>query len=249
MLVVRAGNNFFIGKRIVDMQNITPESHVPGSSEPAPAVHGHLIMTNESVDVWSAPITARKQTIGRRKDCDIVVPPKFICVSRLHAYVWADKTGAKISDQGSTAGTRVNGVEIRPHTETPIVTGDRITLGILELRLVDDLPAQRRMFSEGEPAGDESMDSVDPSLLENTTARSQLAKLTKAEFAIVLWIGRGYFKDEEIAKHLHRSPNTIRTQVNSIFRKLNVHSRTDLVNLIRNPQKGGDFDPQDTAVL
>ncbi len=209
----------------------------------------HLIMTNESVDVWCAAITSRKQTLGRRKDCDIVIPPKFICVSRLHAYIWADKLSVMLSDQGSTGGTRVNGIEIRPHAETPLVAGDRISLGILELQVIDDLPLQRQMFGETEPLSDESMDSVIPGLLPSNDARSHLAKLTKAEFAIVLWISRGYFKDEEIAKHLHRSPNTIRTQVNSIFRKLNVHSRTDLVNLIRHPGKGGDFDPQDTAIV
>lgn len=222
------------------MQDFATPRSTADHTAPASPIHreippAYLILTNESVESWCAAITSTRKLIGRKKQCDILIPPKFLSVSREHAWIWGDSTAITIRDKDSTAGTRINGVDIGKGQEAKVVVGDRITLGTLELQITDNLPIQRQLFAETGVLIDESMDSVDPSRLSPTPPRTLLANLTKAEFAIVLWIGRGYFKDEEIAKQLHRSPNTIRTQVNSIFRKLGVHSRTDLVNLIRTP--------------
>jgi len=200
----------------------------------------YLILTNESVDIWCSPIAAHRKVIGRKQSCEIIIPPKFVSVSRRHAEIWSEADGIRIRDLGSTAGTRINGVAINTNQDTEAVIGDRIMLGILELQVVNDLPVQRQLFAETGVLIDESMDSVDPARLSPAPPRTLLASLTKAEFAIVLWICRGYYKDEEIAYYLNRSPNTIRTQVNSIFRKMNVHSRTDLVRLIKYPPSEGN---------
>jgi LuxR family maltose regulon positive regulatory protein len=56
-----------------------------------------------------------------------------------------------------------------------------------------------------------------------------LAELSRAELEIVLWMTRGYTTDGEIGKLLYRSPHTVRTQVSSIFNKLGIHSRAELV--------------------
>jgi DNA-binding CsgD family transcriptional regulator len=196
----------------------------------------YLILTNESIEIWCAAIVSAKKLIGRSKQCDIVIPPKFLSVSRRHASIWGNPSGMMIRDEESTAGTRINGVEIGCGQEAKLVVGDRVSLGTLELQVTDNLPIQRKLFAETGVLIDESIDSVDLSGFTASAARTMLASLTKAEFSIVLWIGRGFFKDDEIAERLNRSPNTIRTQMNSIFRKLGVHSRTDLVNLIRYPQ-------------
>lgn len=196
----------------------------------------YLILTNESIEIWCASIISSKKLIGRSKQCDILIPPKFLSVSRKHASIWGNASGMMIRDEESTAGTRINGVEIGCGQEAKLVIGDRISLGTLELQVTDNLPIQRKLFAETGVLIDESLDSVDLSGFTGSMARTMLASLTKAEFSIVLWIGRGFFKDDEIAERLNRSPNTIRTQMNSIFRKLGVHSRTDLVNLIRYPQ-------------
>jgi DNA-binding CsgD family transcriptional regulator len=208
--------------------------------DPASAPHcepevplGYLTITNESVDIWCAAITNRRKTIGRKHDCDIVVPARFVCTSRRHAEIWGDRSSIKMRDVGSTGGTQINGVLIDKDQEAALVVGDRIWLGGLEMQLVGDLPVQRKLFAETGVYIDEAAESVNPDLLSISPSRTLLADLTKAEFAIVLWICRGYYKDEEIGKQLHRSPNTIRTQVNSIFRKLGVHSRTELVRLIK----------------
>ena len=63
--------------------------------------------------------------------------------------------------------------------------------------------------------------------------RDMLRQLTAAELEVVLWMYRGYTSDDELGRTLHRSPNTIRTQVGSIFGKLNLHSRTDIVSWLK----------------
>ena len=72
-----------------------------------------------------------------------------------------------------------------------------------------------------------------PAARLRSPARDALSTLSPAELEIVLWICRGYFEDQEIATKLHRSPHTIRTQIVSIFRKLEVNSRPELTAFIK----------------
>ncbi|MEQ1903961.1 MAG: LuxR C-terminal-related transcriptional regulator, partial [Pirellulaceae bacterium] len=53
--------------------------------------------------------------------------------------------------------------------------------------------------------------------------------LSNAEREIVIWMMRGIVEETDIAHRIFRSPNTVRTHLNSIFRKLNVHSRHELI--------------------
>jgi DNA-binding CsgD family transcriptional regulator len=64
-------------------------------------------------------------------------------------------------------------------------------------------------------------------------ARLRLGLLTPAELDIVLWMYRGYTTDDELGRALFRSPHTVRTQVASVFGKLNLHSRTELVTWLQ----------------
>lgn len=72
-------------------------------------------------------------TIGRREDNDLVLP--FGYVSGHHARLEFEAGGWSISDLGSTNGTRVNG---RPAEDTRLASGDRISLGSLDIRFVDE---------------------------------------------------------------------------------------------------------------
>ena len=191
----------------------------------------YLVLINGDPKEWCEPISQPRQLIGRSRQCDIVVPERFQSVSRRHAELNGDQRGIRIRDLNSRSGTRVNGIWIEDRQEAPLMSGDRIWMGGVELEVVSELPAMNY-----------GPDQADPSLEE--TARRQsgalplraellLAELSAAELAIVLWIGRGYVKDEEIAEKLFRSPHTIRTQINSIFRKLNLHSRSDIIALLK----------------
>ena len=60
-----------------------------------------------------------------------------------------------------------------------------------------------------------------------------LGRLTHAELEVVLCMGRGLIRDDEIGRQLFRSPHTVRTQVASIFDKLGLHSRPELLGWLK----------------
>jgi hypothetical protein len=68
-------------------------------------------------------------TIGRSRDCDIVLADTG--VSRRHAAVRPVGDGWAIEDLGSTNGVVLNGREVRG--EQPLSPGDRVTLGSTEI--------------------------------------------------------------------------------------------------------------------
>jgi hypothetical protein len=70
-------------------------------------------------------------TIGRALDNDIVIESGD--VSRHHARIEFSDDQLRVTDLGSTNGTRVNGKTIRTH---PIAAGDEITFGTLRLQLL-----------------------------------------------------------------------------------------------------------------
>ena len=197
----------------------------------------YLIITNVSPKNWSAELSEEVQVAGRAPDVDIVVPQAYRSVSRRHAEVWQDDRGRWIRDLGSRSGTHINGVWLEPERTYQISTGDRIQFGSLELTLVRTLDLTHIDAEE-----DSSRVGISP---EPEQVRQQLRKtaplppefligrLTHAEREVVLWIGRGCTDLNEIGRKLFRSPNTVRTQMNSIFKKLGVHSRDELMGWIR----------------
>jgi DNA-binding CsgD family transcriptional regulator len=190
----------------------------------------YLVLTNGSADEWHGVIDQQHKVIGRSTRCDIVVPARFHHVSRRHAEIHMDRDGIRMRDLNSRCGTHVNGVWIEAQQDAELVIGDRIWLGGVDLNVVSKLPrfvspvSDTDSSDDGANAGGGTMP---------IPAQLLLAELTQAELAIVMWISRGYFRDEDIAKKLFRSPNTVRTQMNSIFRKLNVQSRTDIIALLK----------------
>ncbi len=80
------------------------------------------------------PVTGESTTLGRAKDCDVVLPERQ--VSRHHARIERDSRGFIIRDLGSKNGTVVNDEIIR---ERPyrLRDGDEIELGgVLQLGFV-----------------------------------------------------------------------------------------------------------------
>jgi hypothetical protein len=70
-------------------------------------------------------------TIGRALDNDIVIESGD--VSRHHARIEYADDQLRVTDLGSTNGTRVNGKSIRSH---PIAAGDELTFGTLRVQLL-----------------------------------------------------------------------------------------------------------------
>jgi DNA-binding NarL/FixJ family response regulator len=59
-----------------------------------------------------------------------------------------------------------------------------------------------------------------------------LATLTRREREVLAWLAQGNNR-RELAKHLHMSPNTVRTHLQNLMRKLGVHSALEAVTLTR----------------
>jgi DNA-binding CsgD family transcriptional regulator len=200
---------------------------------PRPLAVGWLVITNIAADIWRAQFLAQTQVIGRGSTSAIRVPPGSQTVSRSHARIWADRH-LWIADLHSTAGTRINGVKIVPDHPKKVHIADRIALGSLELTVIGQ--PHRDSIHDDDPSIEDS--GVDTSIRRAETSKAAafseflLTSLTEAERDVVLWMARGYVNDEELGKKLHCSPNTIRTHVGSIFQKLGLHSRNELLALL-----------------
>ena len=192
-------------------------------------------MTNVPPHVWQASVLDRPQVIGRLPDCDIVVPSEYVHVSRQHAVVGVDQDGLWIQDLGSSGGTQLNGVPLIPRAQTRAVIGDRMLLGGLELYFVSPeasvLDDSGMLFSE-QPLTTRKTFVFTPQSVK-TVGGVQLNCLSPAELEVVRWMCRGLTTVDEIGRKLFRSPHTVRTQLGSVFKKLEVHSREELLALLR----------------
>ena len=71
-------------------------------------------------------------TIGRSRDCDIVLADSN--VSRRHAELRPSGDGWTVTDLGSTNGVKVNGRAVRPHEAQPVAAGDKLDVGTVDAR-------------------------------------------------------------------------------------------------------------------
>lgn len=74
-------------------------------------------------------VAPRGATIGRSRDCDIVLEDSSI--SRRHAELRPAGQGWVVEDLGSTNGVRINGNTV--HGPREVRTGDRIEIGSTEM--------------------------------------------------------------------------------------------------------------------
>ena len=185
-----------------------------------------LILVNVPRSQWCFPITEKQQTIGRSPESSIEIPHYYRSVSRRHAITWFHRGSFRICDLGSSCGTRVNGIWLKANEAASIVIGDRLTLGSAELRLI---PVVRKHDGKASPANDSDQTAIFRTP-EPLMARLRLQTLTLCEHNIVLWMARGYIHENDLGRVLHRSPNTIRTQIASILKKLEIHSRMSILN-------------------
>lgn len=199
--------------------------------------HAYLTIVNLSPLSWFAELSGTSQVIGRAREAEIPVPPEYRSVSRRHAEVWSERGKRWIRDLSSRSGTRINGVCLQPQRAYQISTGDRLQLGALELVLVRTLHVAEDPEVNPDSTLEKAGPGSPPAARQPRTAplppEVLIGFLTHAEREVVLWIGRGCTDLKEIGRKLFRSPNTVRTQLNSIYKKLGVHSRDELMAVIR----------------
>lgn len=199
----------------------------------------YLILVNVPEEDWSYKIDSQKKTMGRSATATIRLPDRFDQVSRLHAEVWRENDRNWLRDIGSRGGTHVNGICLEQGQAVTVTIGDRIALSDVELKVVGEVSKLAEVMVEaGISVLSESGEAADGGTdikrsMPLGFVRDMLRQLTTAELDVVLWMYRGFTSDEELGRKLYRSPNTIRTQVGSIFGKLNLHSRTDIVSWLK----------------
>ena len=142
-------------------------------------------------------------------------------------------------DLGSSGGSQLNGVPIIPDSETCVVVGDRLSLGGLELFLVSPHANVIKQVVSGTPdelqnartsehqAMRADASSDDPKSV-SSFLDGRLYCLSPAELEVLQWFCRG-LTVKDVSETLFRSPHTVKTQLNSIYKKLNAHSRAELL--------------------
>ncbi len=199
------------------------------------SVQAHLVITNVSPATWRASVFLHPQTIGRDAENDIVIPASYLSVSRRHAQIRVDRDKHKIlvQDLNSTGGTHLNGIRLEALQETQLVIGDRLLLADLQLVVLSvDAPILEQPCKTPTTI---MFDLPKSSIIVTGRGESdspdscRLKTLTRAELQVVWWVARGVTTLEGIGERLFRSPETVRTQLNKIFLKLNVHSREALL--------------------
>jgi len=93
---------------------------------PVKGKHGLLVIVNGVVSTHALPEVGEVR-IGRARENDIQIIDAS--VSRFHALIRVDATGATIQDMGSANGTRVRGVTIEANKPVIIALGEVMDLG------------------------------------------------------------------------------------------------------------------------
>lgn len=107
---------------------------VPASVESDRSVerHDRLVVLEGPNPGTQYPLIDKKILIGRGEECDLTLADTS--VSRVHASLMRDEHGRfHVSDQKSSNGVRVNGMEI---TKIPLYAGDIVELGDVHLQFV-----------------------------------------------------------------------------------------------------------------
>ena len=91
-----------------------------------------IIVLSEQLRGQSFELIQERYTVGRSEDCDICIPDPTI--SGHHCTLVRDtgsSSGYLVEDEGSTNGTRVNGVRIKDSQE--LVNSDIVQVGAIEM--------------------------------------------------------------------------------------------------------------------
>ncbi len=146
-------------------------------------------------------------------------------VAPLHATIWMEHKVIWL--QPSEYTVWLNFVPIAPKSRVSLIKGDILHLGPppigpqLIVTCIAEVEEANGFADEFDGSG--HLDDLD------------VSELSPAEYEVLSWFARGETELEEIASSLFRSVNTVRTQLNQIYSKLKVHSKSELASkLLRN---------------
>jgi DNA-binding CsgD family transcriptional regulator len=149
--------------------------------------------------------------VGRTASAQVVVADPT--VSRRHARLSNTGRSVTVTDLKSCNGTFVND---QPVEKAALHVGDRIRFGAIACAVVRSPLA----------VGGEDTESTNP--IPHWAEPQQIEGLTSAQSLIAGQLLEGR-SESEIAQLLGKSPHTIHTHVKSIFQRLGVHTRAELI--------------------
>ena len=114
---------------------------------------GTLVVSMDGTAIQAVPLADRVVTIGRLPENVVSLPHQ--AVSRRHAEIRAEGSGALLTDVGSAGGTWVDGVRLAPSQPYALAPGSCVRLGPYELAFT---PAPAPLV----PAFDEPTEPTEP---------------------------------------------------------------------------------------
>lgn len=94
-----------------------------------PSENPKIIVLSEQLRGKSYELTGEKYTVGRSEDCDICIADPTISGHHC-SFVRDENGGYKLVDEGSTNGSRVNGVKV---DSQKLVNSDIVQVGAIEM--------------------------------------------------------------------------------------------------------------------
>ena len=101
--------------------------------------------------------------------------------------------------------------------------------------LLSDLSARMVRFPDGMAAMRARQAAIEADLRESIAAGADEEPLTARELDVLLLL-QGSLSVREIGSALYLSPNTVKTHVQALYRKLGAHSRDEAVAVARRDQ-------------
>ena len=111
-------------------------------------------------------------------------------------------------------------------------------LGRLKRETLSKMQEMDSTIDTGSTISQEVKPIPEPVITEQTQESDILQKLSKRELEVVDLIGQGY-TNADIAKLLFISAHTVNDHTKNIYRKLDVHSRYELIALVNQNKNGG----------
>jgi DNA-binding CsgD family transcriptional regulator len=172
---------------------------------------GWLIIPGVDCIDHSYRILEGRQVLGRSPDCHLHL--NHPTVSKHHAELLLGDEGFSVRDLGSLNGTFVDEMRI---DRSALGVGQLLRLGHVTLEVVDHLRC-----------GDGGATEVLHRKLVGALEQKAMG-LSPAQLRVMHLLIEG-LPEKTVAGRLHVSQNTVHTHITSIYRQLEVHSRSELL--------------------
>jgi DNA-binding CsgD family transcriptional regulator len=177
-----------------------------------------LIMRGVSPETGSWRIKARKQIIGRARECEIRI--QDVKVSRRHAQIWEQSGAVFVCDLNSRNGTYLNG---EPITQCALLSGKVLRIADVSFEAVCCQTSQRMKALGAHSCTTEHV-------LPRVAIEAQFSCLSDAQRKVLRLLLYGV-SEKEVASALRISYHTVHTHLKEIHRRLGVRSRGELMAL------------------